>query len=51
MQVRITALKITRECSWIGACFETPVRLWVYLTKNNVAYGRNNEASIYIKLF
>lgn len=48
-QVRITALKITRECSWIGACFETPVLLWVYLTKDNVAYGRNNEARIYVK--
>lgn len=48
-QVRITAIKITRECSWIGVCFETPVLLWVYLTKDNVAYGHNNEARIFIK--
>lgn len=48
-QVKITALKITRECSWVGACFETPVLLWVYLSKNNVSYGRNNETRIYIK--
>ncbi|MDP3696930.1 MAG: hypothetical protein Q8R55_02750 [Candidatus Taylorbacteria bacterium] len=50
-QVKVTALKVTRECSWVGFCFETPVHIWVYLTKDNVAYGRNNRADIYIKLF
>ena len=50
-QVRVTALKVTRECSWAGICFETPVHLWVYLIKNHVAYGRNNRADIYIKAF
>lgn len=50
-QVKVTALKVTRECSWVGYCFETPVHIWVYLVKDNVAYGRNNRADIYIKQF
>ncbi len=48
-QVRITALKITRECFVV--CLDTPVSVWVYLSKDNVSYGRNNEARIYIKSF
>lgn len=48
-QVRFTALRITRECDFLGICIDTPVYLWVYLTKNNVAYGRNNEARIHIQ--
>lgn len=50
-QVRVTALKVTRECSWAGICFETPVEIWAYLSKDNVSYGRNNRAQIYIKQF